>query len=251
METRFEKRAVLVTGAASGIGLETTRAFASEGARVFAVDMNPTGAEQAADVLGSLASEVEFHVGDVSTSAACHQAVNSAVASMGRLDVLCNIAGFSEIERFTEISETQFQRMVSVNLGGVFFMTQAAMPHLIETGGNIVNMASVAGLVGNPYNSVYCATKGAVVNLTRALALEYSKQGVRVNCVCPGSVVTPAMHATVVPEGLDQELFSLMTPPLGHCQPDQIAHAVLHLASDAASYVTGSAYPVDGGRTAA
>ena len=251
MEARFEKRAVLVTGAASGIGLETTRAFASEGASVFAVDMNPEGAEQASDALGSLASAVEFHVGDVSTSAACRAAVSGAVASMGRLDVLCNIAGFSEIEHFTEITEAQFQRMVAVNLGGVFFMTQAAIPHLLETRGNVVNMASVAGLVGNPYNSVYCATKGAVVNLTRSLALEFSKRGVRVNCVCPGSVITPAMHATKLPEGLDSELFSFMTPPLGHCQPDQIASAVLHLASDAASYVTGSAYPVDGGRTAA
>ena len=89
------------------------------------------------------------------------------------------------------------------------------------------------------------------MNLTRSLALEYSKQGVRINCVCPGSVVTPAMHATKVPEGLDQDLFAIMTPPMGHCQPDQIAHAVLHLASDAASYVTGAAYAVDGGRTAA
>jgi len=251
MEPRFEKRAVLVTGAASGIGLETTRAFAAEGARVFAVDMNPAGAAQAADTLASLASEVEFYTGDVSTAEACRRAVDAAVASMGRLDVLCNIAGFSEIEHFAEISEAQFQRMVSVNLGGVFFMTQAAMPHLIETGGNVVNMASVAGLVGNPYNSVYCATKAAVVNLTRALSLEYSKRGVRLNCVCPGSVITPAMHATRVPEGVDSELFALMTPPLGHCQPDQIAQAVLHLASDAASYVTGAAYAVDGGRTAA
>lgn len=251
MEARFEKRSVLVTGAASGIGLETARAFASEGARVFAVDMNPAGAEQAAGTLGGLASEVEFYVGDVSTSASCHAAVSRAVESMGRLDVLCNIAGFSEIEHFTEISEAQFQRMVSVNLGGVFFMTQASMPHLLDTGGNVVNMASVAGLVGNPYNSVYCATKAAVVNLTRSLALEFSKRGVRVNCVCPGSVVTPAMHATKLPKKIDSELFSTMTPPLGHCQPDQVASAVLHLASDAASYVTGSAYPVDGGRTAA
>ena len=250
MEARFEGRAVLVTGAASGIGLETTRAFASEGARVFAVDMNPEGGERVAEALGSLSSEVTFHVGDVSTAGACHEAVAAAVASTGRLDVLCNIAGFSEIERFTDGSEEQFGRMVSVNLGGVFFMTQAAMPHLLETGGNVVNMASVAGLVGNPYNSVYCATKGAVVNLTRALALEYSKQGVRINCVCPGSVQTPAYYATKVPEGLDQDLFALMTPPLGHCKSDQIARAVLHLASDDASYVTGSAYPVDGGRTA-
>ncbi len=251
METRFENRTVLVTGAASGIGLETTRAFAAEGARVFALDMNPAGEEQAAGALGSLASEVEFYVGDVSTSAACHAAVSRAVASMGSLDVLCNIAGFSEIEHFGDISEAQFQRMVSVNLGGVFFMTQAAMPHLLEASGNVVNMASVAGLVGNPYNSVYCATKAAVVNLTRSLALEFSKRGVRINCVCPGSVMTPAMHATKLPKKIDSELFSMMIPPLGHCHPDQIASAVLHLASDAASYVTGSAYPVDGGRTAA
>ncbi|MEZ4292305.1 MAG: SDR family oxidoreductase [Myxococcota bacterium] len=168
----------------------------------------------------------------------------------GRLDVLCNVAGFAALHHFTDVSPELFDRMVRLNLGGVFFLSQAAMPSLLESKGNIVSVASVAGLTGNPYNSVYCATKGAVVNLTRALAVEYSGRGVRVNCVCPGSVLTEATKQTKIPDGTDAALFGVMTPPLGHCQPEEIAGAILYLASDDARYVTGVAFPIDGGRTA-
>jgi meso-butanediol dehydrogenase/(S,S)-butanediol dehydrogenase/diacetyl reductase len=129
-------------------------------------------------------------------------------------------------------------------------MTQAAMPHLERSGGNVVSVASVAGLVGNPYNASYCATKGAVVNLTRALSVEYSKRGVRVNCVCPGSVLTDATKTTQIPENTDPDLFRIMLPPLGNCEPAEIAQGILYLASDAAKYITGTALAIDGGRTA-
>lgn len=251
MKLRFDGSSVLVTGAASGIGLETARAFAAEGARVFAVDLDPAGAERIEEALRELAARVQFHRADVATASACREAVAAAVSAQRSLDVLCNIAGYSEIAHFTDISPESFERMLSVNLGGVFFMTQAAMPALLESRGCVVNMGSVAGLTGNPYNSSYCATKAAVVNLTRALALEYSKRGVRVNCVCPGSVITPATRRTKIPDGVDMDLFRIFQPPLGHCQPAEIAEAVLYLASDAARYVTGTALAIDGGRTAA
>src|SRR5690606_30552547 len=137
------------------------------------------------------------------------------------------------LHHFTDVRPDDFDRMVRVNLGSAFFLTQAAMPSLIAARGNVVSVASVAGLTGNPYNSLYCATKGAIVNLTRALAIEYSKQGVRVNCVCPGSVLTDATKNTRIPENVDASLFGVMTPPLGHCQPEEIADAILYLASDA------------------
>ena len=247
---RFEKKVVVVTGAASGIGFATARAFAEEGAEVVGVDIDVAGAERARAALGALGARVSFEIADLSTAAGCQLAIAAAVQRCGRLDVLCNVAGFAELHHFTDIRPEQFDRMVRVNLGGVFFMAQAAMPHLLEARGNIVSVASVAGLTGNPYNALYCATKGAVVNLTRALAVEYSKRGVRVNCVCPGSVLTDATKQTHVPEGIDASLFSVMQPPLGHCQPEEIAAAILYLASDAAKYVTGVAFPVDGGRTA-
>lgn len=247
---RFEDKSVVVTGAASGIGFETTRAFAAEGARVFGLDRDREGCKRAARLLEALSDRVEFVIADLSTAEGCHRAIDSVVDSAGRLDVLTNVAGFAEISHFTDITEDSFQRMVSINLGGVFFTTQAAMPHLLACGGNVVSVASVAGLTGNPYNASYCATKGAVVNLTRALAIEYSQRGVRVNCVCPGSVLTDATKNTIIPDGTDPKLFEVMMPPLGHCGPDEIAQAILYLASDAARYVTGTAFPIDGGRTA-
>lgn len=247
---RFENKSVAVTGAASGIGFETARAFASEGAQVTGIDRDEKAVERATASLGDLAERVRFEIVDLSTAEACHGAVESVVKSESRLDILCNVAGFAELVHFTDISEEQFYRMVSVNLGAVFFMTQAAIPHLIESGGNVVSVASVAGLTGNPYNASYCATKGAVVNLTRALAVEYSKRGLRVNCVCPGSVLTEATKTTSVPDGTDPDLFRVMMPPLGNCQPAEIAEAILYLASDAARYVTGTALAIDGGRTA-
>jgi len=247
---RFENKAVVVTGAASGIGLETARAFATEGARVVGVDLDAEAAKRAAESLGPLAPQVDFEIADLSSADACHDAIAAAVERLGRLDVLCSVAGFAELVHFGDVTQDQFHRMVNVNLGGVFFMAQAAMPHLVESKGNVVSVASVAGLIGNPYNSTYCATKGAVVNLTRALAIEFSKRSVRVNCVCPGSVLTEATKNTRIPDDTDPALFGVMVPPLGHCQPDEIAEAILYLASDAARYVTGIALPVDGGRTA-
>lgn len=247
---RFENKTVVVTGAASGIGFETARAFAKEGAEVIGIDLNADGAKRAAESLGDLAEHVHFEIADLSTAAACHTAIEAATAPRGGLDILCNVAGFSQLAHFTDITEDQFYSMVSVNLGAVFFMTQAAMPHLVRSKGNVVSVASVAGLTGNPYNASYCATKGAVVNLTRALAVEYSQQGVRVNCICPGSVLTEATKTTQIPDNTNPDLFRVMLPPLGDCEPIKIAQGILYLASEDASYVTGTALAVDGGRTA-
>ena len=242
---RFTDKVVAVTGAASGIGLATLRALASEGARVVGIDRDSAGADRALASLGDLASQVAFEIVDLSTASGCHTAIEAVVARESRLDVLCNVAGFSEIVHFTDISEEAFNRMVSVNLGGVFFTTQAAIPHLLQSSGNVVSVASVAGLTGNPYNASYCATKGAVVNLTRALAVEYSQRGIRVNCVCPGPVRTKLAMAVHSQDIIDAYHDAI---PLNRYGSEQeIGEVIVFLCSDKASYVTGQIIAADGG----
>jgi meso-butanediol dehydrogenase/(S,S)-butanediol dehydrogenase/diacetyl reductase len=249
---RFVETAVVVTGAASGIGRATAEAFLAEGASLLAVDVDGPGLEKAMAEMSSLGGSVDGSVADLSKPDDCRRCIAEAVDRFGKLDVLCNIAGYSELAHFTHFTDEQWLRIVATNLGSVVATSQAAIPHLLESSGNIVNVGSVAGLVGNPYNALYCATKGGVVQLTRALAIEYSKRGIRVNCVCPGSVITPAMHRTVLPKDPDPdpELFGWMKPPLGDAMPEVVSSAILYLASPEAVYTTGVAFPVDGGRTA-
>jgi meso-butanediol dehydrogenase/(S,S)-butanediol dehydrogenase/diacetyl reductase len=164
--------------------------------------------------------------------------------------VLCNIAGIFISRRLTDIQEEEWNRMVGINLNSVFFLSQAAMPHLIETKGNIVNMASTAGLVGQVYNAMYCATKGAVVMLSKSMAVEYARAGVRVNAICPGGVNTPLAANLTLPEDPDMDLFMRLMPLLDIAEPEEIASAIAYLASDEARYVTGTAFAIDGGQTA-
>jgi meso-butanediol dehydrogenase/(S,S)-butanediol dehydrogenase/diacetyl reductase len=187
---------------------------------------------------------------DVTDTARCREVVEQTVAHFGKLDVLCNIAGIAMSKHVKDISEADWSRMVNINLNSVFFMSQAALPHLLASKGNIVNMASTAALVGQIYNAAYCATKGAVLMLTKSMAVEFAKQGMRVNCVCPGAVKTALTDSFVMPPEPDMELFSRMFPilePMG--EASEVAAAVAYLASDEARYVTGEAFVIDGGQT--
>ena len=245
---RFEGKVVMVTGAGSGIGRATALRFASEGARVSASDVN---AEGLAGTMGMLeGSGHHSQILDVSQAQACRDAVAATVAACGRLDVLCNIAGFAGAYHLHEVTEEFWQRMIAVNLSGVFFMCQAAMPHLLETKGNIVNMASSAAIVGQVYNTAYCASKGGVNLLTKALAVEFASRGVRVNAVCPGGVNTPLTKNFRVPENPDVALFtrlSSLVQPMA--EPGEIAGAVAYLASEEARFITGDSLTIDGGQT--
>lgn len=246
---RFQDTRVLVTGAASGIGRATVLAFVAEGAVILAADMNAAGLEETA-ALAADSSRVHTITFDASSRDECFALADEAKQQLGGLDVLCNIAGFAQSRHFTDYTQQEWEKMLAVNLSGVFYCAQAAMPLLLDGGGNIVNMASSAGLVGQAYQASYCATKGGVVMLTKSLAMEYAKRGVRANAICPGSVETPLVASFSVPEDIDGELLQRLFPLIDAAQPEEIAAAALYLASDEARFVTGIALPIDGAQTA-
>lgn len=245
---RFEGKSAIVTGAASGIGRAVAVQLASEGARVVIGDRNMEGLAETAAAIGPAATPLAL---DVTDSASCRDFVAKAVAANGGLDVLCNIAGTLDFSRLDELTDERWLRVIAVNLNGVYFLCQAAMPHLVKTRGAIVNMASTAGLIGIPFNVAYTASKHGVVGLTKSLAIEFSKEGVRVNAVCPGGVETPLIDRTY-PENLDWELMrtSSFLNSGEMAKPEDIADAVAFLASQDAKRVTGISFPVDGGQTA-
>lgn len=247
---RFDEKVVLVTGAASGIGRATAIRLSGEGAQLLCADRNLEGAQATAATIG--AGAVAWAL-DVADPAACTRAVQAAVSRWGRLDALANIAGIGGFGHAAEIDDAAWQRLIDVNLTGVFQMTRAALPHLAATRGNIVNIASAAGLVGTPYASAYSASKSGVVGLTRSIAVEYATRGVRVNAICPGAVDTPLIAGGFdAITDVEPRLFERLTPLLGAmAKPEDIAAAVAFLASGDAAFVTGAILAVDGGQTAA
>lgn len=247
---RFWAKPTLLTGAASGIGRATAVRLASEGAHIFACDVDEAGLKSTVDAITSAGGTAVAYRLDVSDSAACRAAVAAAVARFGKLDVLCNIAGVMSWGHATEITEAEWDRVVAVNLSGVFFLCQAAIPHLVATRGVIVNMASAAGVKGQAYTLPYSVTKAGVISLTKCLALEYGKRGLRVVALAPGGVKTPLIASTQFPEGADMSLMARLMPLMGLAEPEEIAAAVAYLASDEARYVTGTVLSIDGGQTA-
>jgi meso-butanediol dehydrogenase/(S,S)-butanediol dehydrogenase/diacetyl reductase len=245
---RFSDRTVIITGAGSGIGAAAARRFGGEGARLVLADVETDRLKIVADELRAADAEVELRVVDVSSEAEVDRLIAFAVDQFGALDVLVNNAGISQFGHVTELTTEQWRRVMSVDLDSVFFGARAALPHLVKTGGNIVNTCSISGLYGDYGLAAYATAKGAVANLTRNLAIDHATQGVRVNSVCPGGVATP-MLAPVV-KRFASEYAELV--PLGRpAQPEEIASAIAFLASDDASYITGHNLVVDGGVTAA
>ena len=235
MSGRFAGKVALVTGAASGIGLATAQLLEAEGATVVRLDV-----QEGEGVVRC----------DVRDRDQVRAAVADAVAEHGGLDVVANVAGLVRFRRFEELTAQEWQLQLDVNLTGPFQVLQAAMPTLVERRGNVVNVASVAGLKGQPYAVGYGASKAGLVNLTKSLAVEMSDRGVRVNCVCPGTVLTPLVVEVgrSMPEDLDQTLFARTLGVLpGLIEPSEIAESIVYLASDAARSITGVALGVDRG----
>ena len=251
--TRFTGKTALVTGAASGIGRATAARLAAEGANVALADFDLAGAQAAAAALAAAHGGQTVALGyDASDSTQCARLVENALAALGQLDVLVNNAGIMLWARTHECDLARWNKVLDVNLNAAFHVTRAALPFLLESKGNIVNISSAAGLQGVPYAAAYCASKAGLLGFTRALAVEYADAGLRVNAICPGAVDTPLVRtAAPVPSWADLQKIGRMMPKTGKASaPEEIAAAVAYLASADACSVTGIALPVDGGQVA-
>ena len=238
----------LVTGAAAGIGRATALKFAEEGAKVVVSDVNVKGGEETAEMIKKAGGEAIFVKSDISQSADVEALVAETVKTFGRLDCACNIAGIlGKSAPLTEQTEEDFDRVIAVNQRGTFLCLQAEIEQMLKNGGGaIVNVASIAGLVGSVGIAPYVASKHAVTGLTKNAALAYAKQGVRVNAVCPGGIETD-MVQSFLSEDFTMEMMGT-THPIGRIgQPEEVAELMVWLCSDRASFMTGSIIPIDGG----
>jgi NAD(P)-dependent dehydrogenase (short-subunit alcohol dehydrogenase family) len=242
--------AAIVTGAASGLGRATALKLAEAGASLFLVDLNQAGLDETAGLLGSSGVEVATHAADLSDPAACDQAVAKAVERFGRLDALCNVAGLIYFANSTDMPLEQFQRTIAVNLTAPFLLSRAAIPHLIENNGAIVNVASSAAFIGEAYAAAYCASKAGLVNMTKSMAMEFVHKPIRINAVAPGGMVTNIANNIKMPEGVDYELIKRFSGMRGTVEVDDVADMIVHLASDAGRGFHGTCVTIDAGITA-
>jgi meso-butanediol dehydrogenase/(S,S)-butanediol dehydrogenase/diacetyl reductase len=243
---RFEGKVALITGAASGIGRATAERLAQEGARVLCTDVQRDAVEATAKDIREAGGEAEARVCDVSNPEHITETVQACIDRFGKLDILCNIAGILRFDHTHEIALEDWQRVMDINLTGTFLMCQAALPHLLESKGNIVNTASTSSLAGLPYGAAYGASKGGVLAFTNAIAVEYGKQGVRANAVCPGSITTPMTQSPTLPEGMDGKLLFRAMPLDQFRGPETAASVIAFLASDDAAHVNGERIRCDG-----
>lgn len=247
-------KTAFVTGAGSGIGASIARIFAAAGARVFVADLQEESGKNTVAEIVKAGDRAEFIRLDVADERSAEQARDAACAQAGNLDVLVNNAGIGHVGTMLQTSGDDLDRLYRVNVRGVFNVTKAFLPHMIERKhGNIINLASIGGVVGIRDRIAYCTTKFAVVGLTKSMALDHALDGIRVNCICPGRVETPFVSARLKeypdPEKAYREMAG--TQALGRmAKPDEIGHAALYLASDESSFITGTAFLIDGGWSA-
>ncbi len=245
-------KAVLVTGASSGIGAATARRFGASGARVMLSGLDERGCKAVADDIAGAGGEALFLHGDLGDAAFCDRLVEDAVARLGRVDVLVNNAGLVRRGAADETSDDDWRATMAVNLDAVFYLSRAAVRVMKRQGGGvIVNTASELGLIGSHGNVAYCASKGGVIQLTRAMALDHARENIRVNAICPGPVDTPLLARFDDGRGERLKEIAEETPMGRVATPDEIAGAILFLASDDARFMTGATLVVDGGITAA
>jgi NAD(P)-dependent dehydrogenase (short-subunit alcohol dehydrogenase family) len=248
--SRFSGRTALVTGGASGIGRATALRLAGEGAAVVAADVNAELLDQLSADAAGLAGSVTALVGDVGSEEGVERMVAESVGRLGRLDVVVNAAGVLSFCHSHEHTLDEWNRLITINLTGTFLVCREAIPHLLVTGGNIVNLASTAAHKGQPWAAAYVASKGGVLALTRALAVEYAGGGLRVNSISPGAINTPITSAFHLPEGADISLINRVSPMGRFGTPEGIAAGIAYVASDEASHMNGADILIDGATVA-
>jgi len=246
-------KVAVVTGAGSGIGAAIAALFARQGARTVVVDVDDAAAERTVAVICEAGGDATFRRCDVSTAAEVERVFGTIAGEMGPIDILVNNAGIAHIGTIEDTTPDDFDRLYRVNVRGVYLCSRAAVPAMLQRGGGVIlNMASIASLVGVPERFAYSMTKGAVLTMTMSVALDYVKRGIRCNCICPARVHTPFvdgyLHAHY--PGREAEMQKVLADyqPIGRmCTPEEVAYLALYLCSDEAAFVTGQAYPIDGG----
>jgi NAD(P)-dependent dehydrogenase (short-subunit alcohol dehydrogenase family) len=248
---RIAEKVALITGAASGIGRATALLFAREGAAVALADVNTDAGRRVADEIAQCGGRAFFEPADVTRAADCRRLVERAIREFSRIDILFNNAGIIRRATVLDLSEDDWDRVMSVNVKSIYLLSREVIPHMQKaSGGTIINTASGWGLTGGARAAVYCASKGAVVLLTKAMAIDHGPQMIRVNCICPGDTDTGMLREEARQLGEENSRFLAESAkrPLGRVgTPEEIAQAALYLASDASSFVTGTALVVDGG----
>jgi NAD(P)-dependent dehydrogenase (short-subunit alcohol dehydrogenase family) len=244
-------KVALITGAASGIGRATALLFAREGASVVIVDLKDIAGKDVEQQISSSGGSALFVLADATRDADCRRVTQLAVDKFGKIDILFNNAGIIRRSSVVDLSEDDWDRVMDVNVKSIFLMCRCVIPIMARAGGgSIINTASGWGLTGGPKAAVYCASKGAVVLLTKAMAVDHGPQNIRVNCICPGDTDTAMLRheAQQLGETTDRFLAEAVRRPLGRVgKPEEIAQAALYLASEASSFVTGTSLVVDGG----
>ncbi|MGD0790346.1 MAG: glucose 1-dehydrogenase [Terriglobales bacterium] len=243
-------KVALITGGASGIGRATALLFAREGAAIALADVNADAGQRVADEIAQSGGRAFFEPVDVTRAGDCQRVVGQTIREFGRIDILFNNAGIIRRATVLDLTEDDWDRVMAVNVKSIYLLSRDVIPYMQKAGGSIINTASGWGLVGGAKAAVYCASKGAVVLLTKAMAIDHGPQKIRVNCICPGDTDTGMLREEAQQLGEENSRFLAASAkrPLGRVgTPEEIAQAALYLASDASSFVTGTALVVDGG----
>lgn len=250
MASDMNGKVALVTGAASGLGRATALTLAKAGADLCIVDLNAAGLEETAQSVRDIGQRVYVHSSDLSVGANCAIAVQTAVEAFGRLDALCNVAGVIFFAHTTEMPAALYEKTIAVNLNAPFYLCQAAIPHLLEQNGAIVNVTSSASFIGEAYVAAYCASKAGLNHMTKALAMEYINKPIRINAVAPGGMITGIVNNMKMPDDVDYSLIKRFSGLRGTVEVEDVADMIAFLASDAARGYHGAIVSIDKGITA-